>query len=232
MRTTSALLPLIVAAMAGPAVAGIESEASAFTEGREVAAELFVDLNLDGMDEAILHFADSCGELGCDWVILSMRDGEGVEIGGGRSHSLDLMPTEPMGAVIEADGVWWAWAGAEVFPHFSHLERPDVREIPASLGDREALATHTEWGDADPECLHAWSIDVTGDGQREKIIVVGDLAYSIGGAASPYAIFGADGSVLATGYSMDFPRVFTNPAGGARVIEVMPRAIAEKQIGG
>lgn len=232
MRPALAPVSLVAALLAGPALADIQAAAKGIAGDRELIAEFYADLNLDGNDEAVLHFADSCGDMGCDWTILTMHDGSAVEIGSGVATSLAMVPTAPVGTVIDADGVLWAWAGSEVYPHYSFLERPDVREIPPAAGDREALKTHTEWGDASPDSLHVWSIDVTNDGKRERIITVGDLGYSIGGYASPYLILSQDGELMASGYSMDFPRIFTNPAGGARVVEVMPRAMTEKQIGG
>lgn len=232
MRTT-ALLPLFAILAAGPAIAGIEAEVQAVTEGREILNEIHTDLDLDGSTEAIVHFADSCGPLGCDWIILTMRDGAAVEIGGGQSKAVSMAPTEPEGTVIEADGVLWAWTEGELYPHYSHLEHEDAREVPASLGDIEALKAHTDWGDTDLDNLRVWVRDVTGDGKRERIIVVNDLDHSIGGMAAPYAILSpTGGEVMAKGFSMDFPRIFTNPEGGARVLEIMPRAITEKQIGG
>lgn len=230
MRRTLVPLSLLAAVIAGPALADIEAAAKSFAGDRDLIAEFYEDLNLDGQNEAVLHFADSCGAMGCDWVLLTMRDGAAVEVGSGEAETVAIRSTAPMGAVVEADGVFWAFDG-EFYPHYSFLERPDAREIPFSIGDREALIVNTEWGDASPDSLHVWSIDVTDDGKRERIITVGDLSYSLGGTASPYLILSQDGAMLAKGYSMDFPRIFTNPAGGARVVEIMPRAITEKQIG-
>lgn len=230
MRPTLAPLALVTALLAGPALADIKADAKNFAEGRELIAEFYADLDLDGEDEAVLHFADNCGALGCEWALLTMYDGDAVQVGSGEAETVSLRSTPPMGAVIEADGVFWAFDG-EVYPHYSFLERPDAREIPPSLDDRQALIVNTDWGDASRESLHVWSVDVTGDGSRERIITVGDLAYSMGGTATPYLILSRSGDMLAKGYSMDFPRIFTNPAGGARVVEIMPRAITEKQIG-
>lgn len=231
MRPALAPLSLLAALIAGPVLADIAAEAKSVVGERELLAEFYEDLDLDGQDEAILHFADDCGDMGCKWVILAMIDDAAIEVGSGDAQTVTLMSTEPMGAVVEADGVFWAWDGSEFYPHHSFLEREDARQIPPSLGDREALMVNTPWGDASPESLSVWSIDVTDDGHRERIIVVGDLGYSIGGYASPYLIVSKGGEVLAQGYSMDFPRIFTNPAGGARVVEIMPKGITEKQIG-
>jgi len=122
--------PLFAQGSAPDLVSAIELEMS-----RSAVSDVRrADLNLDGLEEALLLHSEGCDGPACPWTLISAYpDGSGWgPVAAGYGARTELVETDPSGQVISSDGVIMAWDGASLKPYFDLLALSADRRASAS----------------------------------------------------------------------------------------------------
>lgn len=189
-----------------------------------------VDLDGDGVNEALVRRPTDCEGSACAWALMQNSPEGWVPITAGRAARVDFVQTGSSAALV-ADGVLWAWDGEQLYPAADLLEGTFVDAAPADLDLAHDLLglSHIPAGTASSGI--SAQADVDGDGAMDRIVVITDQAWMLEGAYSPFSVIGAAGELIASGYSMDAPRLY--PASGAftaTIVSVTPAGLQVQPI--
>lgn len=181
------------------------------------------DLNLDGVDEALVLMADGCqGDL-CPWSLIgSVRGGFGV-VANGLGAKTDLVDTYPDGRVIRSDGVILAWDGASLLPHHDLLTMGAPRRATAPETRRLNSVLTGNYRAMD---LQVWETDPFLSGEIWSVVAETgppNLRQAPNMTGNRFHILSADGEVVLSGSSYDRPWIYQDVTGGDLVLRVVSR---------
>lgn len=185
-----------------------------------------VDLNGDGVNEALVRFPDNCEAAGCAWALIGKIGDQWSEITSGRAGRIDIARSGAMTSIV-TDGISWSWDGVELYPANDALEGKFAE---ASLDDLllayDLLGLGTGiLGGADPTGYLAVG-DINGDGIEDRVVIIADSAWMLEGAYSPFVVVSAEGDLITKGFSLDAPRSFPGRGSvAATLVSVTPAGL-------
>jgi hypothetical protein len=220
---TARLFPLALALLALPGAAlAIEPVAPALQDmANDLAAGggrvVWQDFDGDGAVEALVWAAGPDGAPGTSWELLAGAEPQVVFRW--EAASTEVIPTDPQGAVIQADGITWAWDGRRVRPHYDLVIQNIQNITPPLPKDREMLAA-VGFTDLVDEYTQVLRLDLLpAVAGRESIVALADEMYRGADFSTPYFIFTEEGELLLQGLSIFHPAIFSHPDGGLSLIE-------------
>lgn len=167
-----------------------------------------IDLDGDGANEVLARRPTDCDATACAWALMHEAEDGWATLTAGRSAVLDVVQAGAQPALF-ADGVLWAWDGDVLYPTSDRLEGSfDDASAEDLIFAYDLLGFSVDIpAGATPQGLSALA-DVDGDGFADLIVVITGAVWMIEGAYSPFVIVGSGGHLLASGYSMDAPRLY------------------------
>ncbi|MCW3784657.1 hypothetical protein [Defluviimonas salinarum] len=210
--------------------AGLLEAIDAVAAGREILETHFLDMSGSGQPEALVELGGDCPDGLCDWSLVALTDAGWTEVGVGSAREVGFEETEGGGAVVNSDGVTWAYSGgAGIYPWGDLLQ--GARSDTASGEDLALIAASSKYTETEKMRVDRYTLDLNGDGADERIFLVGGLYYAAGTWGTPYLIYGSDGALILEGASADMPRIFPMPDGkGVQVIDVVPAGYMVNEI--
>lgn len=218
------LLALATLAFAGAAQAGdpgLDAFISGMPKSEKVMDVSTHDMGKDGSLEALVRMSEPCEADGCEWRFIA-KSGDGWSIAAtGLAKDAYLEKTEGDDAVLNTDGITWAWSGSVLYPYASLLE--SATGVAASSEEIAFIATNSEFTLSDKFTATLYRLDLFGDGSDDRIFLINGLYYTVGTWGTPYLVFDSENKLLDSGVSMDMPRIFKAADGdGFHVVEVTP----------
>lgn len=193
------------------------------TWGGDVYVES-ADMDQSGTGEVLLRLSDDCPEDGCPWSLWAEVSGTWSEVATGRNADVGFLPTDPAGALLEADHVTWALQGGRLAP-FGDVVSLALPRPPRSA-DIEAFRSLPGHGDVEREDMTSWSFPVMRSGEQAfiHVSVATSLDHMVGTWGTPYIVLDQEGALLVHGHSSDFPRIFPHHGeDGFTIVDVFPQ---------
>lgn len=226
MRTSKlpAFFALAILAIAGAAQAGdpgLDAFIAAMPDFGKVRDVSTHDIGKDGSLEALVRMSEPCEADGCEWRFIA-KTGETWTIAStGFAKDAYLEKTAGDDAVLNTDGVTWAWSGSVLYPYASLLET--ATGVEANAEEIDFISKNSEFTLTDKFTGTLYRLDLFGDGSDDRIFLIDGLYYTVGTWGTPYLIFDSENKLLDSGVSMDMPRVFKAADGdGFHIVEVTP----------
>lgn len=197
--------------------AGLRDFVAALGATAPVKTALYADMSGNGEQQALVIF-DNCDDAGCEWQLVAhKRDGGFQAVGASWGQNVTFEATAGNGAVVNADGVTWAYSGHWIYPFGSLLDH--VQPQPGTGADAEAIVAATEFKDVTTKDVTTFKINLSesSDGM-EKIHLIGGLHNSFGQSGYPFVVADAQGAVVTSGLAIDMPFVFSAGENGGTTI--------------
>lgn len=184
-----------------------------------------IDLDRNGTPEVLVQFPQLCEARSCDWALLADLGDGWVEVTRSRAALIDIVEAGS-GSAIRADGVAWGWDGSTLFPTGDLLAgrygEANAEELAIAY---DLFGFSPGMGGSAPSGQNA-RLDLDGDGSIETVTIINDPAWMMEGIYSPFIIVSDEGAKLASGYSMDAPRLFPGAGDIAfSVVSVTPAGV-------
>lgn len=227
-----ALCLLASVSLAGAAKAGdpgLDSFLAEMAASEKVLDVSQHDIGKDGVPEALVRMAEPCEGTACEWRFVAKTDAGWTVVSKGFAQDAYLEKTAGDEAVLNTDGVTWAWSGSMLYPYASLLE--GVTGVAANAEEIAFIAKNSDFTDTEKFDAHLFRIDLFGDGTDDRIFLINGLFYKTGTWGTPYLIFDAADRLLDAGVSMDMPNIYRGSDGkSVHVLEVTPFSTAMKTL--
>jgi len=228
----SPLVVLATLAFAGAAQAGdqgLDAFIAGMPQSEKVLDFATHDIGKDGSLEALVRMSEPCEGDGCEWRLITQTVDGWVFAATGFAKDAYLEKTAGDDAVINTDGVTWAWSGWVLYPYASLLE--NATGVEATAKDIDLIAKSSEFTETDKFTATLYRQDLFSDGSDDRIFLINGLYYTVGTWGTPYLIFDSENRLLDSGVSMDMPRIFQASDGdGFHVVEVTPFSNMKKTV--
>lgn len=224
----SALI-LVIAGAASAKDEGLDAFLAAMAEGEAVLDVSRHDLGKDGSEEALVRMSSPCEGQACEWRFVAKAETGWTVISSGFAEDAYLEETAGGDAVVNTDGITWAWSGTKLYPYASILENTPA--VKATADELSFIAKNSKFTEGEKFTASLFRFDLFQDGSDDRIFLIRGLYYTVGTWGTPYLIFDDADRLIDSGVSMDMPRIFRNAKGeGIHVLEVTPVSTAIKTV--
>lgn len=184
-----------------------------------VTGTLRADLDLDGIEEAVLIYGSGCEGDACPWRLVGRHpDGSGWGVvAGGFGARTHLVETHPSGHVIVSDGVILAWDGERLMPHHDLIAMTPERR--ATAGEARELRILLS-GTFRPMQMRVLEFDPFRTGEIWRLILI-DPDGSDPDGPSPFHLLGPDGALRHSGAAHGRPWAYADADGAGAVLRLV-----------
>lgn len=219
-----AFFALATLAFAGAAQAGdpgLDAFIAAMPDFGKVRDISTHDIGKDGSLEALVRMSEPCEADECEWRFIAKTGDAWAIASTGFAKDAYLEKTAGDDAVLNTDGVTWAWSGSMLYPYASLLE--NATGVEANAEEIAFIATTSEFTLTDKFKATLYRIDLFGDGSDDNIFLIKGLYYAVGTWGTPYLIYNSENKLIDAGVSMDMPKIYQAADGdGFHVVETTP----------
>lgn len=189
----------------------------------------YFDMSSNGRSEALVYLGGLCDQGACEWKLFAEGESGWRAVGGGAAQSVAFEPTMDSGAVVNADGITWAYSGGPSMYMWGDLLE-GLRPEAASDEEYRLVGGTSQYKETSRLRLEKFELDLNGDSHPERIFLIGGLHYKVGMWGTPYLIYDQNDDLILSGVSTDTPRIFRSAHGSSVVVNVVPAGLQVAEI--